>query len=586
MLVTWVAIGVATPSGRQPRAAELAGAAVAGLTFAWMITPWTYATQFTPYGLSACFAALLLAAAWAWWKRAGESDHRSGLFVIGLLFGLDFSVHRTNALFIPGAIVWIAARRWSALSRVTTWATLFVGAVAGLAVHLLLIPLAARDPVFSFAEPRDLRAFWSYVSLGPQGGGFLIDLLPRRSDVWSVQLADYARFLQRNLWDLSPIPGGAALLALVGIAAGLRSARRRTLGLLFLWLSGSLGVVLYFNIPERFFRSWDRHYLPSLVVLAPLLGIGATAMLRGVSRLGETGRWLAPLLSAALFLIPVYNWRTNRERCDLSRTPFTETWARDMLEPLPPAAILLTNGDNDTFPLWYLQHVEQVRPDVSVVNVSLLNAAWYVSHLQRHDERFVGWFEGRDSPDPSQGAVRTEVIYLDPRAAEDLPPGSTVPDSVVVSVDARLPEDEVVADLLRHGHWRRPLLLACTMPPSRLAWLRPYARPDGLAFRVVPTTDPDAWDLERHRHQLTSVLRYQGLSDPRTRLDADSRGMCQTYVVALVQLARQQLDRGDRHGCLETLRFLEERLPLARLDVPTDMLRRLRSEAERTTAGN
>src|SRR5437867_4682386 len=85
--------------------------------FAFAPTPWNYAVQFTPYVLSACFTGLILLAALGWWRRAEHSDSAGRLFLLFLLLGLDFSVHRTNSLLLPAALVWVALRRGGASLR-------------------------------------------------------------------------------------------------------------------------------------------------------------------------------------------------------------------------------------------------------------------------------------------------------------------------------------------------------------------------------------------------------------------------------------------------------------------------------------
>src|SRR5690242_2499872 len=125
------------------------GAALGALTFAFGATPWSYATKFTPYILSAVFTGLILWTMMRWWNDAHHADAWRWLALLGILFGLDFSVHRTNALLIPAAFVWILLRApntWRSARAILASA---VGLAAGLAVQMLLIPIAAftRSPL-------------------------------------------------------------------------------------------------------------------------------------------------------------------------------------------------------------------------------------------------------------------------------------------------------------------------------------------------------------------------------------------------------------------------------------------------------
>jgi hypothetical protein len=139
----------------------------------------------------------------------------------------------------------------------------------------------------------------------------------------------------------------------------------------------------------------------------------------------------------------------------------------------------------------------------------------------------------------------------------------------------------VVLDLLRYAG-ERPLYLACTVSPGQLAWLRPYLRLDGLAYRVVPSSDPSVQDLAGLRRRLLEGIGYAGVADPAVLMDPTSRAMCQNYLMVLVSLAQAQLEGGETRGCLETLRFADVKAPPGRLGLPPDALASLRDRADST----
>ena len=571
-LVTRLAITLATPEGRAMGPREALGGALAGLTLALGPSLWTYATRFTPYGLSALFTALILTVALAWWRRAETSDATPWLFVLALLFGLDVSVHRTNLLLLPAALVWVTLGRPSAWRRAPAWGAAFAGLTLGLAFHLLLIPVARRDPLFNIDDPSSLARFWGYVSLDRSGGGFLIHLLPRTAHFVKVQLADYATVMGSNLWPRYPSPAGAVPLALVlvGAIAAVRAAPRRTIGILGFYACASLGAVIYFNLPAHYFRTMDRHYLPSLVILAPLIGAGAAALMRAMAGArGGLRNTLALGLGGLLLFIPVMEWAANRAACDLSRVRFAETYSRDVLETLPKDAILLTNGDNDSFPLWYLQQVEGVRGDVSVINLPMSNSGMYLAQLRRHDPRLAGLLAGEPGLGilgpwhPSDSLV---TIPVGAEGATSLPDSIPPPASITIRLGGDLyGEDQVVLDLIRLNRWRRPLMLAVTVSPELLTWIRPYMRYEGLNLRVIPSTDPAVMNLDRLRTVLMHQVQYAGVADSTIRMDSDTKALCSNYAAALFNLAYIQLNRGDARGCLDTLALLEQRLPAQRL---------------------
>jgi hypothetical protein len=110
-------------SGTRPFAA---GAALGAIAFGAAATQWEHAITFTPYILTALFTAGLVVTLLRWWKVAADPTSWRRLAFLGLLFGLDFSVHRTNALLLPGALVWILLRHPSTLRSLDFLRTLGV----------------------------------------------------------------------------------------------------------------------------------------------------------------------------------------------------------------------------------------------------------------------------------------------------------------------------------------------------------------------------------------------------------------------------------------------------------------------------
>ncbi len=570
---------LATPEEREPGLGENLSGALAGLIFGCAATPWTYATQFTPYVLSELWTALILLAALAWWRRPETSSGGWQLFLIFLLFGLDLSVHRTNLLLLPAALLWISIRSPRSRHRLRDGAVGMSGFALGVAFHLLLIPIAAARPAYLVEDTSTWAGWWSYVTIEQKGGGFLISLFPRTASFFSVQLADYLVFLRRNLGAMFFLP---AALAVLGWLAIVRQHPRRALGWLAFFLCAGPGAVVYFNLPQHYMRPIDRHYLPSLVILTPWIAVGAAALLRLVARL--PGRpVLVPGLAVVGFLAPLSALSANYRECDLSRHRFAEGFARDLLVPLPANAILLTNGDNDTLPLWYLQQVEDVRRDVLVVNLPLTNTGAYVAQLRRKSPDLARLVAG-DTLDvvlsirPAAGPVTTVV---DPRTGLGLPAGVAPPDTVRFHpVGDLLGQDRVALDILRLNRWRRPVLMACTVAPDNLPWLHPFARLDGLAWRVVPTDDPTIWDVDHFRAQLLTRVRYAGLADTTIRLDETSRLMGSNYAAALFQLALAELHRGRLDLARSTLSFMEAHTPPARIGMDPAWIGSLHSDIE------
>ncbi len=235
---------------------------------------------------------------------------------------------------------------------------------------------------------------------------------PRTAGLLAHQLLNYFQYFDwqwaRGLSD-SEVPGNRRLpvtllflgLGVWGLVVSVRSGRGPGVFMGTLAVTLSVALVFYLNFkygysldaltPEGIDRSMrevrerDYFFIGSFHLWGFLAGMGLVAAWRwaaGGGRPESRPRHLAlasPLLAVA-FIPLVFNFAWADRSDDYS----ARDWAYNMLQSVEPYGILFTNGDNDTFPLWYLQEVEEVRQDVTVIVVQYLYTEWYLSQLRRH----------------------------------------------------------------------------------------------------------------------------------------------------------------------------------------------------------
>ncbi|MBU0984123.1 MAG: DUF2723 domain-containing protein, partial [candidate division Zixibacteria bacterium] len=136
-------VGTAGRASRtQSGIAATIGVGLGALTLALTRPLWMHATKFTPYILTALFTVAIVLVFFQWWQRADRRDGIHWLFTLTLLLGLDFSVHRTNSLLIPGLVVGILLRYPQTVLKMRNWLGAIAGMVVGLSFSLITIPIA------------------------------------------------------------------------------------------------------------------------------------------------------------------------------------------------------------------------------------------------------------------------------------------------------------------------------------------------------------------------------------------------------------------------------------------------------------
>jgi len=335
--ITWTKL---LHSGAGPSARNGAVSIATGLSFAFAPLVWAQATVSEVYGLNLAFLGAFL-----WSLHTSRPP-----WLTGLILGLSVTTHLTSWFMLPLALYLLPRREWTRLG---------VGLLAGLTPFLALFVLARGDSPVMWGDASSLSGWWWLVSGRLYRGNVMSLSLPRS---WS-------RFLG---W--SPmLLGQSALASPVLIVVGLFTAQRKELTRCLALLATA---ALYLLYAVRY------DSVDSIVYLLPGLLLVAFPMAFGLARLG----WLAVVLPMLLLLL-------NFNALDLSEEPSLQPRAEKVLDSAPDQAVLIMPGDETIFALWYMQHVEQMRPDLILVDSNLFAFDWYRARLGRHHETLLGLAE-------------------------------------------------------------------------------------------------------------------------------------------------------------------------------------------------
>ena len=184
----------------------------------------------------------------------------------------------------------------------------------------------------------------------------------------------------------------ALILGLLGMVYHGSKDQRMSFSIMSLFLLTGYAVILYLNQDDPQPRERDYSYVGSFFAFSIWIGAGVAAVgefiQSKISNKEISTRVISITLALSILFVPGVMLSVNYHSHDRSGNYVAWDYSYNILQSVGPNGILFTNGDNDTFPLWYLQEVENVRKDVAVVNLSLLNTPWYIKQWKeaRPDE--------------------------------------------------------------------------------------------------------------------------------------------------------------------------------------------------------
>jgi len=417
------------------------------------------------------------------------------------------------------------------------------------------------------------------------------------------------------------------ILGLIGFFFQLRHDPRNSwvTGLLFL-LTG-LAIVVYLNQPPYQVRERDYAYAGSFYVFTIWIGLGVLALQNWLDKLTrkENGMPAAALAVALGLVVPVLMGCQNWDDHDRSGRYTARDMAYNHLAGLPPQSLLVTHGDNDTFPLWYAQEVEGIRTDVRIVNSSLLGTDWYIDQMQQrfYDSDPVKisiprkqYLYGTNDFSPVVDVVDHPVlaseaidIFKDERYkrdGSDFVPGhqllvpvnkdnairtglakeeqrDSLVDYITLSISGNniTKFDLIMLDILANYDWTRPICFV-SRNETKLG-LEPWLQFDGFCYKLVPflndASDREATlDADALYDQLMNVTRLESMAD--TTVHWDYQNIYTFSAVVPIRdiyctTANALLDKGEKAKAEALLDKCIESMPAKNFPYNMAMLRSL-----------
>ena len=436
-----------------------------------------------------------------------------------------------------------------------------------------------KDGIPTAAE--NLRFFLSYQVNFMYWRYFLWNFVGRQNNIQGHGEVEHGNWITGFRWiddwllgcDTSKLPsdlkenkgrnvfyGLPLLLGLVGMLWQWRKGRegkQQFLVVMLLFLMTGLAIVVYLNQTPLQPRERDYAYAGSFYAFAIWIGMGVGMISEKVRVKSEKYATAMAVLSAvACLLVPLQmanqTWddhdRSGRYTC----RDFGANYLNSMQREGHP--IILTNGDNDTFPLWYNHEVEGVRTDTRVVNMEYLQTDWYIDQMKR---------QAYDSPplpislnheDYKEG--RMEYVPID---TDSITIG---PATISLKGKQGLYKNELmVLDMLLQANGERPVYMSISMGSDILPFLRDHLVLEGLAYRISPTATNQRIDVERLYDNIMHRFRYGGLSTKGIYVDEDVKRMANTHQLIMGVLIDSLLQRGDLKRAVNVCHKWQKEMP-------------------------
>jgi len=421
----------------------------------------------------------------------------------------------------------------------------------------------------------------------------------------------------RNEYYMLPL-----LLGLLGMFFHYKNHKKDFSVTLTLFLLTGLAIVIYLNQTPYQPRERDYAYAGSFYAFSIWIGLGVLAFYRFIAKHLNPGFSAAIATLISLIGVPALLASENWNDHDRSGRYTARDFAYNYLQSCQEDGIIFTNGDNDTFPLWYAQDVEGIRPDVRVMNLSYLGTSWYIDQMKRKayqsepvpfsltadkyiqgtrdivyliertkdtvelkraidfvasddvgTKRLRGYGENIDHFPAKTFKISIDKNKVIKNGLVDSSMANEIVDEMVFRVDRNyLTKNHLmILDLLAANNWERPLYYAITVSSENYLNLTDYFHTTGLAYNIRPLKGKNktgrfgSVDIDRTYHNLMHVYKWGGIENPDVYLDENNVRMITNFRNTFGMLAGQLIAQNKPDSAKQVLDRCLELMPHERI---------------------
>ncbi len=616
---------------------------IASFLTAFSFTFWTNSVEAEVYSGLAFFINFIVYLVLVWLQKSEDLSHQNYLIFVIYLFFLGFGVHQTVLQIVPAILLivvypiikphfsnnsfftqlvfWIIGlfifyfivnSYSSSISQPlfalaitlvlmyhlrdkvssTAWILALVAIILGFSTHLYIPIRASFRPFINEGDPQTWERFMAFFNREQFGGTSIMDrnasFLTTQFGTHFLRYFNWQFFNTNMLSKFTPftkilldnifIPL-TYLLGLLGIYFNVRKNKASFIYLFSLFIMGSIAMVFVMNIPLETPRPRDYFFVTAYNMWTVFMAIG---LIYGLLNIFKSKK-LLPLVIFIAFLIPSLSLLSNYHSVDRSKEFYAAEYGMNFLNSLEENAIIFTNGDNDTFPLWYAQAVDDpyilnnqpdriakatdvypdslalaymakamdfknrecfgIRKDISVANYSLMNTPWYIRQLRDREGIYFSIPDNQIENLVTPERFSKPITYRIPLNDKTL--AFTV-EQDDLSLGYWRGQDKATMQIIKDNLGKRPIYFATTVGGQFLG-LDDYLESHVMVNRLVTSkvTQKNIVREDKYIELLEHVYLVDSIMDNRTYKDEVVARLTAPYIGHFSELARFYIKRGQ-----------------------------------------